>query len=91
MALTRRTARFGELAALVHQECSHLGVDLPEDIVDAAINSRVFLVGDRMRIGLRAALAYAPDDLADDLAQIIVAHARGAAAGEIIDLDSRRE
>lgn len=34
MALTRRTARFAELAGQVHQECSRLGVDASPGSVD---------------------------------------------------------
>ncbi len=58
--------------------------------VDAALNVRVSLVADRMRIGAGAALAYAPDDLAAVLTAELAARAAATAAGQVVDLDSRR-
>lgn len=90
MAITRRTARFAELAVEVERLCRVNGVDVEPRDVDAALNARVALVADRMRIGPRAALLYAPDDVAAALAAELAAHQDATAAGHVIELDSRR-
>ena len=92
VALTRRTARFGELARAADAELARRGVDVDAAAVDAALNARVARSAQLLGVEPRAALVYAPDDvalwIADELAG--TAPAGEAAPGVVIDLDDRR-
>lgn len=92
VALTRRTARFGELARAADAELACRGVDVDAAAVDEALNARVARSAQLLGVEPRAALAYAPDDvaawIADELAG--AAPAAEAAPGVVIDLAERR-
>ncbi len=90
MALTRRTGRFSDIAAAVDQECRRLGADVPAREVDEALNARVDQVGQLMGISPRAALAYAPGDLAQQPAAQLVAQHVQTQDGAVVDLRTRR-
>jgi len=72
MALTRRTARFGDLAQAIDARLASLDIVVPTETVDRILNHHICKVAEMMRIGDRAALLYAPDDLPDAIAQTIV-------------------
>jgi hypothetical protein len=72
MALTRRTARFGELAQAVEARLSERGVTLEADVVDRILRHRVDTVAAEMGLTPRTALAYAPDDLPEILANTVI-------------------
>jgi len=91
MALTRRTARFGELAAAADAELERRGAHVPAAEVDRALNARVEHSAALLGIEPRAALRYAPPELpvwlADELEP--AAEPRAAVAGaDVIDLDA---
>lgn len=92
MALTRRTARFGELARAADAELARRGVDVDAAAVDEALSARVAHSAQLLGVAPRAALRYAPDDVAAWIADEL---ATSAPAGEVtpgvvIDLDGRR-
>lgn len=72
MALTRRTARFGELARLVEDQLRGRGLVLDAEIVDQILRNRVDAVAEVMRVTPRTALGYAPDDLPEIVVSAIV-------------------
>lgn len=66
--LTRRTARFGELAAAVEDKLASAGVVVDPRGIDESIRSRVRSVGTKLGLSDRTALGYAPNDVADSIA-----------------------
>ena len=72
MALTRRTPRFGELAQGVEAQLEQRGVTLQADVVDRILRHRVDTVAAEMGLTPRSALAYAPDDLPEILANTVL-------------------
>ncbi|MBD5788376.1 hypothetical protein IF650_19630 [Cellulosimicrobium terreum] len=92
MGLTRRTARFGQLAAAAGAELKSRGVVVDDPAIDDALNARVARSAELLGVAPRAALRYAPDDvavwIADELAR--VAPPGEAAPGIVIDLEKRR-
>jgi len=63
MALTRRTARFGEIATAADAELERRGARVPAADVDRALNARVERSAALLGIEPRAALRYAPPEL----------------------------
>lgn len=92
MALTRRTAQFGELARAADGELTRRGVDIDAAAVDEAPNARVAHSARLLGVEPRAALIYAPDDVAlwtaDELAG--AAPAGESVPCDVIDVDARR-
>ncbi|WP_186325335.1 hypothetical protein [Cellulosimicrobium sp. TH-20] len=80
MALTRRTARFGELARAADAELACRGVDVDAAAVDEALNARVARSAQLLGVEPRAALAYAPDDVAAWIADELAGAAPAAEA-----------
>jgi hypothetical protein len=72
MALTRRTPRFGELAAAIDQRLQDAGVQVPPGVVDAALNEQIATVGALLGMSPRTALVHAPDELPDITARSIL-------------------
>ena len=66
--LTRRTQRFGEIAAAIEDRLATAGVVVDPKSIDESIRSRVRSVGTKLGLSDRTALGYAPDDLADSVA-----------------------
>lgn len=92
MALTRRTARFGGLAAAASAELARRGVDVDDAAIDDALNARVSRSAQLLGVTPRAALRYAPDDVAVWVADELtgVAPAEEAAPGVVVDLSKWR-
>lgn len=90
MALTRRTQRFRELAEAIDLECRSRSATIPAREIDEALNARVEQVGHLMRIGPRAALAYAPDELAAQLAAQLIDRHNQTRHSNLVDLRERR-
>lgn len=86
--LSRRSARFGELAAIVEAALADNGVVIDPTGIDDNLRVRIRSVGDQLGVSDRTALGYAPDDVADSLASEILGavwvltarHARGEPA-----------
>lgn len=73
MAITRRTERFRELAEEIHRACARKGrIDVDPALIDKLLNLHIDEAAKALRVGPRSALAYAPDDLAEQLADLIV-------------------
>lgn len=72
MALTRRTPAFGDLAQRTEQLLASQGVQVSGAGVDAVLNHLVDHVATRMGVTARAALGYAPTDLPEIAAGLIV-------------------
>ena len=91
MAITRRTARFAELASEAEAVLASRGLEVPIGLVDAAINESIERVALLMGIGTRASLNLTPDTLPTTLADAleVVATPIGRRA-EVVDLASRR-
>lgn len=98
-AITRRTARFDDVATDVETECLHRGVMVRSELVDQVLNARIRHVAELLRIGDRAALRYCPDDLAPQLPEQFVTALLEQPAGtvgpptglaHVVDLDARR-
>ena len=70
--LTRRTARFGELAANVEAALADNGVVIDPISIDDNLRARIRNVGDQLGVSDRTALGYAPDDVADSVASEIL-------------------
>lgn len=90
MALTRRTGRFSDIAVSIDLECRRLAANISASEVDEALNARVEQVGNLMGLSPRAALAYAPDDLALQLAAQLIAQHLQTQSGDMVDLRARR-
>lgn len=63
VALTRCTARFGELASAVDAELERRGAHISAAVLDRALNARVDHSAQLLGVGPRAALRYAPPEL----------------------------
>lgn len=63
VALTRRTAAFGEIAISVEELLRAAGVEVPARVVDEALRERLDEVAAQMRITDRTALRHASADL----------------------------
>lgn len=74
MALTRRTPAFGQIAAEVDEQLVAKGIVLDQAAVDRVLNEQVEHVGRLMGISPRAALRYAPENLASILSDRIHAY-----------------
>lgn len=66
--LTRRTARFGELAANVEDILADHGVLVDPTGIDENLRARIRSVGDQLGVSDRTALGYAPDEVANSVA-----------------------
>jgi hypothetical protein len=77
--LTRRTARFGELARELEERCRPLGEDVPPDAIDRVLNGTVAQTAAAMGVTPRYALMYATEDHMQGLAEDIVTVRRGGA------------
>lgn len=71
--LTRRTARFGELAANIEAALADNGVVIDPNGIDNNLRARIRSVGDQLGVSDRTALGYAPDNVADSVASEILA------------------
>ncbi|GAC1381503.1 MAG: hypothetical protein NVSMB48_09650 [Marmoricola sp.] len=72
MALTRRTARFGDLARAVEDQLREQGLAVEPEVLDQILRNRIDTVAEVMRVSPRTALGYAPADLPVILAETIV-------------------
>lgn len=72
MALTRRTARFGELTQAIEAGLAGQGIDLDQEIVDQILRNRIDAVAEVMRVTPRTALGYAPDNLPEILTSTVI-------------------
>ena len=70
--LTRRTARFGELAANIEAALADNGVVIDPTGIDENLRARIRSVGDQLAVSDRTALGYAPDDVATSVASEIL-------------------
>lgn len=82
MALTRRTAAFGEIARTTEELLEAAGIELPAQVVDEAIRERIHDVAEQMRITDRTALGYTPKDFAAILAAQIQNQLHGPSMAE---------
>jgi len=84
MALTRRTARFNELAEAFEAGLAEHDLVLESDVVDQILRHRVDRVAESMRVTPRTALGYAPEDLPQILTETVLRalEQRRAEAGE---------
>lgn len=78
--LTRRTQRFGEIAAAVEDKLASAGVVVDPKGIDESIRSRVRSVGNKLGLSDRTALVYAPDDVADSIAHEVLMAVRAIQA-----------
>lgn len=78
--LTRRTARFRELAEGIEARLASLGLAVDSQDIDGALRASVADVAQRMGVTDRTALGYAPDDLSDTIARDVVIAFRAAGA-----------
>lgn len=67
MAITRRTARFNELATRTEALLAQRGIVLEPASIDRLLNAREEAVAQLMGISPRAALGFAPDDLPETI------------------------
>lgn len=72
VTLTRRTARFGELAASVGAALADDGVVVNPAGIDDMLRARIRSVGEQLGVSDRAALGYAPDDVVESVANEIL-------------------
>lgn len=72
MALTRRTPAFAQFAQRTEQLLQERGVQVPGEQVDAVINYRVEQAAAQMGVTARASLRYAPADLPESTAALIL-------------------
>lgn len=72
VTLTRRTARFGELAAIVEAALADNGVELDPTGIDESLRARIRGVGDQLGVTDRTALGYPPDAVANSVADEIL-------------------
>lgn len=75
VTITRRTARFGELAAQVEERLAQLGIVVGPKGIDHDLRERVRAVADHLGVSDRTALNYAPDHLPDEIAQRVAIRA----------------
>lgn len=73
MAITRRIARFRELAQRTDTLCTAEGLDVPAGLVDRLLNHHIETTALLLRISPRAALIYTPNDLPDTLTVALTA------------------
>ena len=71
VTLTRRTARFGELAAAIEARLEQAGIVVDPKGIDEELRARIHTVGQQMGLTDRTALGHAPDDLPDRIAHQI--------------------
>lgn len=72
VTLTRRTARFGELAAIVEAALADNCAVVEPRGIDESLRARIRSVGDQLGVTDRSALGYAPDDVANSVASEIL-------------------
>lgn len=77
MALTRRTARFGELAGQVESHLAGWGHAVGPEVVDAAVNHQCAHVAALLGVSPRSALAHATDHSALAVAEALAALVSG--------------
>lgn len=85
VTLTRRTVRFGELAAIVEVALAENGVVIDPAGIDANLRARIRSVGDHLGVSDRTALGYAPDDLASSVASEILGAVEALNSGRVIN------
>lgn len=68
MAISRRTARFNELATRTEALLAEHGIELEPAVIDRLLNAREEHVAQLMGITARTALRFAPDDLPEAIA-----------------------
>lgn len=68
MAITRRTARFNELATRTEALLAEQGIVLEPAVIDQLLNVREERVAQLMGVTPRTALGFAPDDLPEAIA-----------------------
>ncbi|MBX9244652.1 hypothetical protein ICW40_07490 [Actinotalea ferrariae] len=82
MAITRRTARFNELATRTEALLAEQGIVLEPSVIDRLLNAREEEVAQLLGVAPRTALGFAPDDLpqtiAVEVSAAIAAQAEGA-------------
>ena len=76
VTLTRRTARFGELAAIVEAALADSGVVVDPTGIEESLQARIRSVGDELGVSDWTALGYAPDGVADSVAAEILGAVR---------------
>lgn len=72
VALTRRTPAFAQLAQDIERILEGCGASVSGSQVDAVVNLRVEQVAQRMGVTTRTALQYAPTDLPETTARLIL-------------------
>lgn len=72
LAITRRSRQFAEIATAVEARLKSSGMDVEAAVVDKVLNYRIDSVAEAMRVSARTALGYAPSDLAESTAKLIV-------------------
>jgi len=92
VTLTRRTARFGELAAQVEERLAQLGVVVDPKDIDEDLRTRIRAVAQQLGVSDRTALRYATDTLADEIAKVnvLIARAQVQRHDEVTDPAPRR-
>lgn len=79
---TRRTARFGDLAAAVEERLAQLGIVVDPKGIDEDLPARIRSVAEQLGVTDRTSLRYAPDTLADEIAKANVLMTRYVNADE---------
>lgn len=88
VTLTRRTPRFGELAAQVEERLDQLGIVVDPQGIDAGLREQVRATAEQLGVSDRTALRYVPDLAADELARQYVLMTRTLAVDRGIDITS---
>lgn len=70
--LTRRTARFGDLAAMVEGALADNSVVVDPTGIDENLRAQIRSVGERLGVSDRTAVGYASDDVANSVASEIL-------------------